>query len=365
MKFDYNAINGITNESFLKGNGENLKKVCEETANYYSNGDLEKFCEKARKVIEIILIYLHKRVTKKGYSPKMIGGIINDQEFVVKLSNEKIIRLADRINSISSKYNHAPEEKKYYEEQSAELDRYRVDQVVPQDAKEIIEALPQFLRITTEYINQIKPERKVIHLSVVAQEDKKSGILRNVLKADLDVGYSNKNCKFNWSIVGGEQLNCRSNTLYLKKIFIGKTIVCRAINCNTDDIFSGKYTVKESDFTLNGNENKRTNSRTNLGTNSGKYSGGRKASNSGVPKVEEPPRKRDLSEEEPLLTVSRTNSGKYSGGRKTSNSRVPNVAEPPRKRDLSEGEPLLTVSFLEAELAKELLKTQEDYDAEG
>ena len=66
-----------------------------------------------------------------------------------------------------------------------------------------------------------------------------------------------------------------------------------------------------------------------------------------------------------MLTVSRTNSGKYSGGRKTSNSRVPNVAEPPRKRDLSEGEPLLTVSFLEAELAKELLKTQEDYDAEG
>lgn len=325
MNFDYSAINGITNESFLKGNGANLKKVCEEAENYYADGDLEKFCEKARDVIEIILRYLHKRVAKKNYIPKMIGSIIKDQEFVVKLSNEEIIRLANRINSISSKYNHAPEEKNYYDEQSAELDRYRAAQVVPQDAKEIIDALPQFLRITTVYINQIKPENKVIHLSVIEQEDKKSGILRKVLKADLEGRQSDKYCNFNWSIVGGEQLNYHRNTLYLKKFFIGKTIVCHAINCNTDDIFSGEYTVRESDFILNGNENKRTNSRTSSGTNLGTYSRGRKASNSGVPKVEELPRKRDVSEVEPLLTV----------------------------------------SFLEAELAKELLKTQEDYDAEG
>lgn len=301
MKFDYAAINTVTNEDFIKSNGENLRKYCEEASNYYSEGELEKFCEKSRDIIEIVLRYIYKRVTNKTYGPKMVGGIINDRDFVIKLNNAEIIRLADRINHISGKYNHAREEINYNDKQAAEINRYRTNQIIPQDAKEIIDTLPQFLNTTMSYINTLKIDTShEIHFSVTSRKDNNTGKTRKVLKAELSNATSNMQYEFKWSIKGGDKINYQGNALYLKRAYIGRTIILKLVNRGTGSTLSGEYNVKPDDVIQN--------------DRSGKEDG------SGIRTEPE-------------------NGGSKSG-------------------------PLLRASFLEAELAKELLKTQEDYDAE-
>lgn len=381
MSFDFSAINTITNEDFAKSNGENLKKVCIETANYHSAGDLEKFCEKARDVIEIVLRYIYKRVTNKNYSPRMVGGIINDSDFVIKLNNAEIIRLADIINHISSKYNHAPEEKNYNDVQAAEIDRYKKNQVIPQDAKEILDTLPQFLRVTIKYINTLKPDiNHKVNLFVTNKIDKNSGKSNKVLKAEVYDSNPNERYEFKWNIKGGEKIYYSGSALFLKKSYIGKTIVVKAVNSKNGNAFKGEYIVKTSDFQLSvsGDQTK------NLGN--------KKDSIPVDSKVEEARNKQVAPKRDSLLTadfddnnqkitergnesIPSTDSSKHltqdssnKGNdlkiKKDSSSAVKKMSETSKKQDTSKKGPLLTASFLEAELAKELLKTQEDYDAE-
>ena len=317
MKFDYTAINTVTNEDFIKSNGENLKKYCEEASNYYSKGDLEKFCEKARDIIEIVLRYIYKRVTNKTYGPKMVGGIINDSDFVIKLNNAEIIRLADRINHISGKYNHAREEINYNDEQAVEIDRYRTDQIIPQDAKEIIDTLPQFLNTTIGYINTLKIDTSYeIHFSVTKRKDKETGKIKRILKAELSNSTSNMQYEFKWSIKDGEKINYHGSALYLKRAYIGRTIILKVVNRGTGSTLSGEYNVKPDDVIQD-----------------------------------------DRSEQV-------DGSGNTIGAENDSNATIPGMDREQEKKGGSKSGPLLKVSFIEAELAKELLKTQEDYDAE-
>lgn len=324
--FDYQIVKSIKNDDFLSKNHD-INEKCERIAQDYKSGDLRKCLEDSRPVLEIFVNYIYKRLMKKT-PPKQLGYTIGDKAFKVMLDNPEIISAAETINEIAKKYHHASKnDSETVEEYNARI-RYEDEKEVPHNTEIALTQLAQFLSLATDVINnRITSEPGELKLSFCNQFDKENKVYR-VLCADLSNVDNYDNYETTWEVVGGRIVNYHGRTLRLRREDVGKVIVCTKKNKITGQKLVEKTSpIQEFDLSIVKED---------------------------TPTFPSPlpPTKPSAKNES---TSSNGNNQEFRSGTEPTDRPQPEI---PKKK------PLLMVSILEAELAKERLKTQEDYDAE-
>ncbi len=320
MALNFKVERSITNKDFIGSNME-LQTHCDSFDQKYYSGALRDCLAEGREILESFVKYMYKRLLKKKDAPKQLGTILSNTNFKLAIDNPKWISDAGRINDITKKYHHAEPGKYETPEEFEDRIKYEDEKEVPTATKEVLSLFPSFLDFAATIINKkISSVRGEVKLSCEPLLNRKTGLVKPTIIArfsDIDDFDDYKNNR-TWEIKGVGPIRPKGTSLIIDERDLGKVFVFTATNEKTGQVLTDEYgPIKEIDLLTGGKED------------------------STHPK---------------LTTIYEPTGGKkppQNEGKKK-----------PSKPDTPKKDPLLTASFLEAELAKELLKTQEDYDAE-
>lgn len=339
MGFNYAAVKSITNSDFWGGNRDVLEK-CEKVSKCYESGDLRHFLSGSREILEVFINYLYKRLTRKKSMPRMLGEKISDVDFKVALDNADLISAAEQINQITRKYHHDPERRdsETDEEFRARI-KYEDEKEVPVHTSEVLQKMSLFLSLAANVINHKIPSvRGEIRLSLDDMYNENTESTKKVLLASLEDVDSYDDYARTWEIEGQGKIPYSGRALILRRNYVEKVIVFKATNKKTGQVLVKKFgPIKEYHLLTEGKDD----------------------TTSAKPIVSH--NKDDFKKPVQNKDNTKTETNRV---RVNSNSTVKVKKITPPESNAPKKNPLPSVSFLEAELAKELLKTQEDYDAE-
>lgn len=324
MRFDYRAVEGISNQDFWGAN-RGILESCEKVAQDYETEKLRECLADSRLVLEAFIHYLYKRLTKNRFVPRQLGALINDTAFKVALDNGALMSAAERINNVTRKYHHPEKQNAETEEQYHARVTYEDEQEVPIAAAEVLGQLSSFLSLAAAVINEKIPgERGTVKLSLKDKYFSRRDSAERVLEAKLEDVDNYSDYERVWAIDGHGELSYTGRTLILRKNYCGKVIVFRAINKKTGRVLEKSFgPIEAADFR---------------------------------------PGTASQTAHKPVETGRAACLEHKKGQGKDTGAPLPRM-EGPSKPGAPKC-PLLTARFLEAELAKERLKMQEDYDAE-
>ena len=247
--FEYEIINSISNEDFISRN-RGISDKYQSIHDAFINGDWRTCCASARQENENLFRYMYDRLIGYKGRPPMIGAIIKDPVFFDKIKDIEMIRAAENVQRIASKYLHKDQNiEETEEEYKARISME--EEALPFDTKEVLKNFCIVTIHAVDFINtKIPSVRGYVELTLKPTISSKTGKEISMLEADLKDVSDRRLFSYRWRIKGQNNFyREKTRSVFLQDWMIGKILVYEAVNDKTGQIISKEYgPIKESEI---------------------------------------------------------------------------------------------------------------------
>lgn len=249
FNFEYEMINNISNEDFISRN-RGVSDKYQSIHDAFINGDWRICCASAREENENLFRYLYDRLIGYKGRPPMLGAILKDYVFLSKVNDIEMIRSAENVQRIASRYLH----KEQRSEESEEEYNARIaleEEALPFDTKEVLQNFSIVIAHAVNYINNNIPNvRGYVEITSKTTISSKTGKEISMLEADLKDVSDRRVFSYRWRIKGQNTVyREKTRSVFLQNWMLGKILVFEAVNDKTGQIISKEYgPIQESEI---------------------------------------------------------------------------------------------------------------------